>query len=65
MKSIKLIIGFIFLLLIGSCRESFEAPITPSNIRLLVVEGYLNVKGKSFFKLSRTRRLGDSRANTI
>jgi hypothetical protein len=49
--------------LIGSCRESFEAPITPSNIRLLVVEGYLNVKGKSFFKLSRTRRLGDSRAN--
>jgi len=55
------IVGFVMIaLLVGECKQSYEPAIQTQNIRLLVVEGFINAgQGPTVILLSRTGDLQD------
>lgn len=49
---------YVFLLLLASCREPFNPEIEPTDLKVLVVEGYLDTEGiPSILNLSYTRNI--------
>src|SRR5436189_1938037 len=58
----KTIIASVILLALFStgCRELYDIPDEAKNVKLLVVEGFLNSNGPTIIKLSRTVNLKDT-----
>ena len=62
MKEIVYILG-VFLVLSSACRTPYDPEISPREIGVLVVEGYLDTEGiRSELRISRTVPLGESNA---
>ncbi|WP_296705247.1 DUF4249 domain-containing protein [Algoriphagus sp.] len=56
---------FVFLLLLSACREPFNPEIEPTDLKVLVVEGYLDTEGlPSILNLSYTRNINSDNSFT-
>jgi hypothetical protein len=51
---------YIFLLFFLSCREEYMPDIKPTDLSVLVVEGFINVDGESKIRLSKSKNLSDT-----
>jgi hypothetical protein len=60
----KIIYFFSLTLFIASCRETYTPPEITIDQNILVIDGFVNVGGdSSFFKLSRSQKLGTTNVN--